>query len=141
MQVRLNKTVVGFYNNELDPVKKEKWSFNGQYPKNMQDVCDVIKSATFNQVLKRSRGRAVAYIASYIHFPASRMCTTKWVQEGVNTYLLENGRKVTLDIRSVTSKKFREHSLYCLAKNEAMQKYTACVLRSQHAVTKTSSEV
>ena len=71
MQVRLNKTGIRFYNNESDLVEKEKWFLNGQYPKNMQDVCDVIKSATFDQVLKRSPGRAVAYIASYIHFPAS----------------------------------------------------------------------
>ena len=55
------------------------------------------------------------------------MCTTKWVQGGVDAYLLENGCKVTLDKHSVTLKKFREHGPYCLAKNKAMQKYTACV--------------
>ena len=54
MQVRPSKTIVRFYNSESNPVEKEKWSFNRQYPKNMQDVCDVIRSATFDQVLKRS---------------------------------------------------------------------------------------
>ena len=63
----------------------------------------------------------------YINFPASRMCTTKWVQEGVDAYFLENGCKATLDMHSVASKKFREHDLHRLAKDEAMQKYTACV--------------
>ena len=73
----------------------------------MCDVCDVVKSAMFGQVLKTSPGQAMAYISSYIRFPASRMCTTKWVQEGVDDYLLEKDCKVTLDMHSVTSKNFR----------------------------------
>ena len=93
----------------------------------MQDVCDVVKSAKFDQVLTRNPDKAVSYIVKYIHFPTSRGCTTKWVQEGVDDYLLEKGCKVTLDMHSVTSKNFREHSLHRLAKNEAMQKYTGCV--------------
>ena len=39
LQVRLGKTVVRFYNSKSDPVEREKWSFEGKYPKNMQDVC------------------------------------------------------------------------------------------------------
>ena len=91
MQARLNKTIVGFYNSESDPVEKEKWSFHNQYLKNTQDVCDIISSVMFDQVLKRSPRQALTYIMSYIHFPASRMCMTKWVQEDVDVYLLENG--------------------------------------------------
>ena len=78
-------------------------------------------------MLKKSPDKAVSYIVMYIHFPASRGCTKKWVQEGGDDYLLKNGCKVTLDMYSVTSKKFREHGLHRLAKNEAMQKYTGCV--------------
>ena len=73
----------------------------------------------------------------YINFPASRMCTTKWVQEGVSAYLLDNGCNVTLDMHSVTSKKFREHGLYRLTRNKATQKYTAYVcntLQQKHQV-------
>ena len=40
LQVKLNKTIVGFYSSETDPVEKEKWSFKGECPKNLQDVCD-----------------------------------------------------------------------------------------------------
>ena len=38
-----------------------------------------------------------------------------------------NKCKVTLDMFGVTDKKCREHGLYRLAKNEAMQKYTGSV--------------
>ena len=40
-------------------------------------------------------------------------------------------------MHSVTSKKFREHGLYRLAKNKAMQKYSGCVrntLQQKHQV-------
>ena len=79
LQVRLSKILVRFYSSESDPVKRDKWSFEGKYPKNMQDVCNVIKSARFDQVLKRSPGETVAYIVTYIHFPAFRGCMIKWV--------------------------------------------------------------
>ena len=62
MQVRLNKTVVEFYN-----------SFNCQYPKNKQDVCDVIRSATFDQVLKIRPGQALTSIYRTQVFPTHHM--------------------------------------------------------------------
>ena len=78
-------------------------------------------------MLKKSPDKAVSYIVMYIHFPASRGCTKKWVQEGVDEYLLKNKCKVALDTYSVTDKNFQEHGLYRLAKKEVMQKYTGCV--------------
>ena len=72
LQVKPKKTIVGFYSSETDPVERDKWSFEGEYPKNLQDVCDIIKSARFYQMLKKSPDKTVSYIVTYVHFPASR---------------------------------------------------------------------
>ena len=137
LQAKLIEVVVDFQERETDPDEKLKWSFDGTFPKNLQDVCDIIKTARFQQTLRTDPDRAASFIITYINYPASRGCTRKWVQECVNEYLSKHQCKVVLDMCGVTNKKCLEHGLYRLAKNEAMQKYAGSVrntLQRNHKV-------